>query len=143
MLIKLFTASLALLFTQAALATNLDKPTACPSVDSFKNTGVTSFMRDDDGTWETLAWKENFGTEREWTFVTGDIIADFASDALAKGNATISGLQYQYGPTNMGTDTEPMWICVYQNANTGAIAGAVTPTPTPEIRKITSFMHKK
>lgn len=140
---KLLTAAFALLITQAALAADHINPTSCPSVDEFKNTGVSSFMRDDDGTWETLNWKDGFGTTLDWTFVIGDISADFPSDALAKGNAAISGLLYKYGPVNMGTDTDPMWYCIYQNPNNGVMGGAVTPHVDPESGKITKFLHKK
>ena len=72
-----------------------------------------------------------------------NITADSPSDALAKGNAAISVLVYKYGPMKIGTEEEPMWICVYQDPNSKIGAVAVTPTLTPEFSKMVKIMHRK
>lgn len=138
---KLLAASVALLITQTALANGHINPTSCPTVDAFKNTGVSSVMRDKDGTWVTIEWKNRFGTDAEWTFGVGNITADSQSDALAKGNAAIAGLVYKSGPVQMGS--EEMWACIYQDSNSAAFGITVTPALTPEINKVVKLMHIK
>ena len=140
---KLLAASFIFLITQATFANAHVNPISCPTVDAFKQTGISSAMRDQDGTWITLEWKNRFGTENEWTFGVGNITADYQSDALAKGNAAIAGLAYKYGPVQMGSEQEPMWICLYQDANNGVYGSAFTPALTPEISKLAKFLHRK
>jgi hypothetical protein len=143
MKLKLFAISIALLMTQSTFANNNANPTSCPTVDAFKNTGVSSVIRDTDGTWITLEWKNQFSTEFDWTFMIGNIAADFPSDALAKGNATISGLVYQYGPVEMDPVKQQVWYCVYEDPATEMMAVAMTPPAIPEINKMVKLVHKK
>lgn len=139
---KLLATSFALLITQAALAASPAKPTSCPAVDAFKNTGISSVMKDEDGSWLGIEWKNQFGTENEWTFAIGDIKADYASEALSKSNAVIASLVYDKGPIQMGTGQDPMWMCIYSSQ--GRFAGAaVTPARTPEISKLARLMQRR
>ena len=144
---KLLTASLALLISQTALATPA-KPSTCPSVDAFKNTGISSVMKDKkDGTWSGVEWKNHFGTENEWTFGVGNIKAGSASEALSKSNAAIAGLVFSEGPIQLGhdqdQDQDPMWMCVYSSQQAAVGGVAITPAMTPEISKLSTLMQRR
>ena len=140
---KLVTATLTLLITQTALAAAPALPTTCPTVDAFKNTGVSYAMNDEDGTWDGIEWKNHFGTENEWSFGVVGINADSASEALSKANAAIPGLVFKQGPEKMGTEQEPMWICMYSSPAKEFGGVAVTPAMTPEMSKLTRLMRSR
>lgn len=99
-------------------------------------------MKDEDGSWIGVEWKNHFGTENEWTLGVVDIKADFVSEALAKSNAVIASLVYNMGPIQMGTDQDPMWACLYTSQ--GKVSSiAVTPAMTPEISKLARLMQRR
>jgi hypothetical protein len=140
---KFLIAALTFLITQTALAAAPVIPTTCPTVDAFKHTGVSYALSDEDGTWDGIEWKNNFGTENEWTFGVVGINADSASEALTKANATIPGLVFKQGPVKMGTGQEPIWLCMYSSSVKEFGGVAVTPAMTPETSKLTRLMHSK
>lgn len=140
---KLLTASLALLITQTTLAATPVEPSTCPSVDAFKNTGVSTVEKNEDGLWVGFEWKNYYGTENEWSFMISNIKASFASEALSKANAVIADLEFWRGPFPISTDpNDPMWVCMY-GAQGKLAAYAITPAMRPEISKLTKLLPRK
>lgn len=139
---KLLTASLALIIANTAFA-ETNAPTSCPFPSAFKNIAITNVMKDEDGSWLGVEWKNNFGTTNEWTFAVGDIEAESAGDALVQVNTTINELSYQQGPIKGGNDNITMWICIYSTPVKAFAAATITPAMSPEMLKASRILQKR
>ena len=136
---KLLTAAVALVITQSAFAATQQQPTSCPSVDAFKSTGVSTVMQGQNGKWAGFEWKNNFGTNQEWTFAVGEFVGQNPNDILVEANLAIHTLSLVDGPSAI--DGTNAYVCLYQGQTAEGIA--ITPAISPDMNQISKYLRRK
>lgn len=138
MKIKLLTAALALIMTNAVFAANYPNPGKCPSLKSLKSVGVSNIRQWSDA-WTGIE-RNNFDTSVKWTFVVGAFPGDTPkNEVLAKANAAISDLVYINGPKK---DDSDVWACIYVNSKGIEDAVAIYPADIIPEQKMARYLNR-